>query len=125
MFDSSLQRIREISGMAERQQELAARVARLTPFDGTHQSALPSLAVTRGSVPTVCMPTKYQPCFGIVVQGHKRALLNNEVFQYDALNYLVVSGTLPARGQVLEATPEHPYLSLRLDLDLEEIARLV
>ncbi len=125
MFDSSLQRIREITGMAERQQELSARVARLTPFDGTHQSAFPSLALTRGSVPTVCMPTVYQPCLAVVVQGRKRALLNDEVFHYDALNYLVVSVTLPAMGQVLEATPEHPYLSLRLNLDLEEIARLV
>ncbi|HXH94331.1 MAG TPA: AraC family transcriptional regulator [Thermoanaerobaculia bacterium] len=125
MFDSSLQRIREITGMAERQQDLSARVARLTPFDGTHQSAFPSLTLTRGSVPTVCMPTVYQPCLAVVVQGRKRALLNDEVFHYDALNYLVVSVTLPAMGQVLEATPEHPYLSLRLNLDLEEIARLV
>jgi len=125
MFDSSLQRIREITGMAERQQDLSARVARLTPFDGTHQSAFPSLTLTRGSVPTLCMPTVYQPCLAVVVQGRKRALLNDEVFHYDALNYLVVSVTLPAMGQVLEATPEHPYLSLRLNLDLEEIARLV
>jgi AraC-like DNA-binding protein len=125
MFDSSLQSIRRITALPERQQELAARVARLTPFDGTHQTALPSLALNRGSVPTVCMPTVYQPCLGIVVQGRKRAVLNDEVFTYDPLNYLVVSVTLPARGQVLEATPEHPYLSLRLNLDLEEIARLV
>ena len=111
--------------MAERQQELSARVAQLTPFDGTHQSALPSLALTRGSVPTLCMPTVYQPCLAIVVQGRKRALLNDEVFHYDALNYLVVSVTLPGMGQVLEASPDHPYLSLRLNLDLEEIARLV
>jgi len=125
MFDSSLQRIREITGVAERQQELSARVARLTPFDGSHQSALPSLALTRGSMPTICMPTVYQPCLVIVVQGRKRAVLNDEVFHYDALNYLVVGVTLPALGQVLEATPEQPYLSLRLNLDLEEIARLV
>jgi AraC-like DNA-binding protein len=59
------------------------------------------------------------------VQGRKRAVLNDEVFHYDALNYLVVSVTLPGMGQVLEASPEHPYLSLRLNLDLEEIARLV
>jgi AraC-like DNA-binding protein len=125
MFDSSLQRIREITGISERHQELSARVARLTPFDGTHQSALPSLALTRGSVPTMCMPTIYQPCLAIVVQGRKRAILNDEVFHYDALNYLVVSVTLHGMGQVLEATPEHPYLSLRLNLDLKEIARLV
>ena len=125
MFDNSLQRIREITGLAERHQDLSARVARLTPFDGTHQSALPSLALIRGSVPTVCMPTIYQPCLAIVVQGRKRAILNDEVFHYDALNYLVVSVTLHGMGQVLEATPEHPFLSLRLNLDLEEIARLV
>jgi len=125
MFDSSLQRIREITGLAERHEDLSARVARLTPFDGSHQSALPSLALIRGSAPTVCMPTIYQPCLAVVVQGRKRAILNDEVFHYDALNYLVVSVTLHGMGQVLEATPEHPYLSLRLNLDLEEIARLV
>ena len=125
MFDSSLQQILGIGGISERQQELSARVARLAPFDGAHQTALPCLALNRGSVPTVCMPTVYQPCLGIVVQGRKRAVLNDEVFTYDALNYLVVSVTLPAMGQVLEATPEHPFLSLRLNLDLEEIARLV
>src|ERR1700732_1439224 len=125
MFESSLQRIREFPAAAERQQELSARVARLTPFDGTHQSACSSLALTRGSAPTVCMPTVYQPCLAIVVQGRKRALLNDEVFYYDALNYLVVSVTLPAMGQVLEASAERPYLCLRLNLDLEEIARLL
>jgi AraC-like DNA-binding protein len=125
MIDSSLQRIHETTGIPARQQELSARVARLAPFDGVHQTALPSLALNRGSVPTVCMPTVYQPCLGIVVQGRKRAVLNDEVFTYDALNYLVVSVTLPGMGQVLEASPEHPFLSIRLKLDLEEIARLV
>jgi AraC-like DNA-binding protein len=125
MFDSNLQSPRETAGNLTRQQELTTRVARLAPFDGTHQSALPSLALTRSSVPTLRMPTVYQPCLGIVVQGRKRAVLNDEVFHYDALNYLVVSVTLPGMGQVLDATPEHPYLSLRLNLDLEEIARLV
>jgi AraC-like DNA-binding protein len=125
MFDSNLQGINEAGGTLARQQELSARVARLTPLDGTHQSVLPALSLTRCSGPTVRMPTIYQPCLAIVVQGRKRAVLNDEVFHYDALNYLVVSVTLPGMGQVLEATPEHPFLSLRLNLDLEEIARLV
>src|SRR5277367_2932623 len=125
MFDRSLQKVHEIAPAADAQRDLSNRVARLAPFDGSHQSAVPGLALTRGSVPTMCMPTVYQPCLAIVVQGRKRAVLNDEVFHYDALNYLVVSVTLPGMGQVLEASPEHPYLSLRLNLDLEEIARLV
>jgi AraC-like DNA-binding protein len=111
--------------MTERQQDLAARVARLAPTDGAHQSKFPSLALVRTSVPTVCMPTVYQPSLCVVVQGRKRALLNGEVFHYDALNYLVVSVTLPVLGQVLEASAERPFLGLRLDLDLDEIARLL
>src|SRR5277367_3797418 len=125
MFDRSLQKVHEIAPAADAQRDLSNRVARLTPFDGSHQSAVPSLALTRGSVPTMCMPTVYQPCLAIVVQGRKRALLNDEVFHYDALNYLVVSVTLPAVGQVLEASAERPYLCLRLSLDLKEVARLL
>jgi AraC-like DNA-binding protein len=125
MFDGNLQRTQDLKWIAERQQDLTARVARLAPVDGVHQTAFPSLALSRGSVPTVCMPTVCQPSLGFVVQGRKRALLNDEVFHYDALNYLVVPVTLPMMGQVVEASTDRPYLSLRLHLDLEEIARLL
>ena len=124
MFDGKLQ-TEDLQAIAERQQDLTTRVARLAPVDGTHQSAFPALALNRGSKPTVCMPTVCQPCLGFVVQGRKRALLNDEVFHYDALNYLVVSVTLPMMGQVVEATTDRPFLSLRLELDLDEIARLL
>lgn len=125
MFDRNLQGASERGAIAERQQDLSARVARLAPVDGMHQSVFPSLELIRGSVPTVCMPAVYQPSLAIVVQGRKRALLSDEVFHYDALNYLVVSVTLPVVGQVLEASAERPYLCLRLNLELEEIARLL
>jgi AraC-like DNA-binding protein len=71
------------------------------------------------------MPTVCQPSLGFVVQGRKRSLLNDEVFYYDALNYLVVSVTLPMMGQVVEASVDRPFLGLRLDLDLDAIARLL
>jgi AraC-like DNA-binding protein len=125
MFDSKLHGSHDLKAIAERQQELTARVARLAPVDGVHRAAFPSLTLTRGSVPTACMPTVCQPSLGFVVQGRKRSLLNDEVFYYDALNYLVVSVTLPMMGQVVEATEDRPFLGLRLDLDLDEIARLL
>jgi AraC-like DNA-binding protein len=125
MFDGKLQRTEDLKAIAQLQQDLTARIARLAPVDGTYRAAFPSLALSRGSKPTLCLPTVCQPSLGFVVQGRKRALLNDEVFHYDALNYLVVSVTLPMMGQVVEATADRPFLSLRLDLDLEEIARLL
>src|SRR5258708_29022937 len=125
MFDSKMQRPQDLKAIAERQQDLTARLARLAPVDGAHPTAFPSLTLVRGSVPTACTAPVCQPSLGFAVQGGKRALLQEEVFYYDALNYLVVSVTLPMMGQVLEATSERPFLCLRMDLDLEEIARLL
>jgi AraC-like DNA-binding protein len=108
-----------------RHKELTDRVARLAIQDGVNATDFDALAMMRGSQPSVCMPTVYQPMVCIVVQGRKRALLGEEVFYYDPLNYLVVSVTLPVMGQVLEATPEHPYLCIRLNLDADEIGRML
>lgn len=107
------------------QNELADRIARLTPCDGLHTTALPQLQLVRISAPTPCSPTVYEPRLCIVVQGRKIAMLGDQTYHYDPLNYLVVSMTLPMLGQVIEATPEKPYLCLRLDIDPEQIADLI
>ncbi|QDH70259.1 AraC family transcriptional regulator [Lysobacter alkalisoli] len=108
-----------------RQQELSERIARLVPGDGVHGSAWESLTLIQASTPNDGLPSVYEPCLCVVVQGSKRALVGDRVFHYDPLNYLVVSVTLPAVGQILEASPERPYLCLRLDIDTEEVSRLM
>jgi len=52
-------------------------------------------------------------------------MVGGAVFQYDALNYLVISVTIPTVGQILEATPDKPYLCVRLSLDPREIGGLM
>nr|WP_298727130.1 AraC family transcriptional regulator [uncultured Steroidobacter sp.] len=109
----------------QQQAELAALVMRLTPTDGVHPSAIPALTVIRSSSPSMPTPSLYDPSLCIVVQGKKRAVLGDEIYYYDALNYLTVSVTLPAIGHVIEATPEKPYLCLRLELDARTIGELL
>lgn len=115
----------ELPNLDEQQAELAALVARLTPQEGIHPSAIPALTVIRSNSPSMPTPSVYEPSLCIVVQGRKRAVLGDDVFYYDALNYLTVSVTLPAIGHVLEATPEKPYLCLRLELDARMIGELL
>ncbi len=107
------------------QTELTDRIARLATGDGVVQTALPGLRVARRSAPTPCAPTLHEPGLVVVVQGSKVAIVGNQTYRYNPLNYLVVSMTLPMLGQVTEATPERPYLSLRLDIDLKQIAALI
>lgn len=107
------------------QQELAERLARLAPLDGAHATAIPSLHVMRSSHPKPCTPVLYEPRLCFVAQGSKLASLAGESWRYDPLNYLVVPITLPMIGEIVEATPEHPFLGMRLDLDLEQVSMLM
>lgn len=112
------------SGAAQ-QHELAHRIARIADTDGAHPTAVPRMHVFRCSRPQPCTPVFYEPRLCIVAQGSKLAVLDGETYRYDALNYLVVSMPLPIASQIVDASPERPYLALKLDLDLDEVGALL
>jgi len=107
------------------QAELAARIMRITPQDGPQDTRIAGLTAIRASEPSQPLAAVYEPSLCIVVQGRKRARLADEEYIYDALNYLVVSVTLPIVGQVIEATRERPYLCLRIGVDRKLIGELI
>ncbi|WP_242110609.1 AraC family transcriptional regulator [Luteimonas aquatica] len=107
------------------QAELADRIARLTPADGNHDTPVPKLFAFRSSARGPCTPSVYEPRLVFVAQGTKIVMLAGDTYRYDPLHFLVVSMPLPAASGVIEATPEKPYLALRLDIDLEEITSLL
>ena len=65
------------------------------------------------------------PAFCMIAQGSKEVFLGNTQYQYDPDHYLLVTVGLPITSQVVEASPERPYLSLRLDLDLALLGSMV
>jgi AraC-like DNA-binding protein len=107
------------------QRELAARVSRFATADGVHDTRISGLTTMRASEPSLPLPSVYEPCLCIVVQGRKHARLMDETYVYDPLNYLVVSVTLPVVGQIIEATDERPYLCVRINVDRKVIGELL
>jgi AraC-like DNA-binding protein len=71
------------------------------------------------------MPEIYEPLLGIVVQGKKEVLLNKEIYRYGFSQYLVLSVDLPVSAYVVEATPDQPYLGLKLNLDLVQLCGII
>jgi len=90
--------------------------------DGLNPAALPGLATARADRPTEPTQAVYEPAVCFVVQGAKRTLLADRVFDYRAGDYLVVSADLPVSGHVTEAAPDAPYLCLVLALDPAVVA---
>nr|WP_298139452.1 AraC family transcriptional regulator [uncultured Pseudomonas sp.] len=107
------------------QAELAGRIQRMTDQDGIQNTAIAGLDLFRSSGPTQPVPTLYRPCLCIMAQGSKAVRLGEERYVYDPLNYLVASVTLPVTGQIIDASPQRPYLSLRLEIDPAQISSLI
>ena len=97
--------------------ELASLIARHAPQDGMHDMPVPGLAVIRYGHPTDRVPVLHEPAVCIIAQGAKVVLLGEEAYRYDRASHLVISVDLPLVGQVVEATPERPYLCARVDLE--------
>lgn len=108
-----------------RQAELAERIERFAAEDGIHATAVEGLSLIRVSQPTDPIHAVHRPALCIVAQGRKQVMLADEVYLYDAAQYLVVTVDLPIVGQVIQASKKAPYLCLRLDLEPAEIGALL
>jgi AraC-like DNA-binding protein len=111
--------------VSNRHSELASLIGRNIDADGMRATAIPRLFLMRASQLTEPLPTVYEPALCIIAQGRKQVMLADEIYFYGPEQCLVISVDLHAVGQVIEATPAEPYLSLRLDLDPAQLSALM
>jgi AraC-like DNA-binding protein len=109
------QAAREAQLLQANREELVERIGRAIPEDGTVQPLL-GLHLVRCSEPLVPVHGVLEPSVCVIAQGSKQVLLGESRYQYDPSHYLLATIELPSVGQVLSASKERPYLSLRLEL---------
>jgi len=107
---------RQARRMRADQEELAHRIARAMPRDGTVEPQ-PGLHFRRCSRPTERLHGFYEPAFCVIAQGSKELVLGGDRFRYDPAHYMISTVELPMIGQVIDASPERPFLGFRLVLD--------
>jgi len=96
-------------------EELVERIGRAVREDGTVQP-LQGLHLSRSSLPLKPLHSVLKPSVCVIAQGSKEVLLGDSRYRYDPSHYLLATVELPRVSQVLEASKERPYLSLRLEL---------
>jgi AraC-like DNA-binding protein len=111
--------------MEQALQQLALLIHRHAPSNGMHQTAVPSLALMHATQLSEPLEAVYKPSICVVAQGAKTATLADETYRYDPSTYLVTSVELPIIGKIIEASPETPYLSLKLSFDADVILDIV
>ncbi|BCH32042.1 AraC family transcriptional regulator [Mesorhizobium sp. L-8-10] len=105
--------------------ELAQIIDQWTEGDGVTPTAVPRLSMARASKITEPMHGMHQPAFCVIAQGRKQVMVGDRVYVYGPSHHLVVTVDVPVVGQVIEASPEEPYLSLKLELDTSIVAELM
>ena len=115
---------RDAQRVTANREELTERIKRTVSEDGAKE-VLSGFFLARSSRPSQSLNTVYQPAFCFIAQGRKRALLGEEVFRYDPGHYLLFTVDLPLIFQIEKATPDEPYLGLRLDLDPSLVASVL
>src|SRR5579863_8219766 len=106
---------REALRVQTNREELVERIERAMRADGTIEP-LRGLHLSRSSFPFKPLHSVLEPSLCVIAQGSKEVLLGDSRYRYDPSQYLLATVELPRVSQVLKASPERPYLALRLEL---------
>ena len=104
---------------------LGKSIARWTDKGGLLVTAISALSLSRRIAPTEPTSYMYEPSICVIAQGAKRVLLGDDMYVLDVHHFLITSVDLPTVVQIIQASREKPYLSLRLKLDQREMAQLM
>jgi len=111
--------------LAARCDRLAQSVLRHAPREGLNLPPVEGVCVYRAHHRQKREPVVYDPCIVIVVQGAKRGYHGRCEFRYDSSTYLTFALPLPIEAEIVEASPERPFLCMAIALDLAEVTDLV
>lgn len=111
--------------LCRKRSEMTGLLDRCTQVDGTHQTLIEPLTLHRLSAPTPPVHGVLKPTFCITAQGGKLTVLGEETYLHDPARYLLLSVDLPLMVQIVEASPEDPYLGFCLDIDPRQIGLLL
>ena len=106
---------REAQRAHANREELVERITRAIRKDGNVQP-LQGLHFVRSSVSLEVLHSVVRPSLCVIAQGSKEVLLGQSRFLYDPAHYLLATIELPWISQIVDASKERPYLSLRLEL---------
>ncbi|MFE4711037.1 AraC family transcriptional regulator N-terminal domain-containing protein [Paenibacillus sp. NPDC056722] len=105
-------------------EQLTEKLLRLLPEPQKADTALDGLVLLRRDVPTQDESNIYRPVIGLIVQGRKRTIFGNGEMEYGEGEFMVSGVDMPCINSEIEASPQAPFLSLSLPLDLSQIAQL-
>lgn len=105
--------------------ELVRWAEAYAPHDGIHATPIPKLRLIRAAEPSALTHVMYEPAVCLLAQGRKQLRVGDGSVEYDTAHHVVAAHHIPVSGQILDASPQRPYLCIWIDLDPALLASLL
>ncbi len=92
------------------------------PKEGSNMTALNNVGLSRISHPMKRLPLMYEPAIVMLGQGAKVCCIGDEVYKYNAGEYLIVFLPMPLEVTVVDVSPAHPALMIGFRVNLSRLA---
>ena len=86
--------------------------------EGLFPTQMDSVHIIRTFEQRMPMRQVYKPSLCVVLQGAKEIEFGDQSLRYGVMECLVVGLDLPASGRVVQASADHPYVGITIELDL-------
>lgn len=106
------------------QNRIIELIKQLAPREGFTLTRLDDVKLMRWNHSMPRRPVLYEPSIVIVCQGHKVGYLGNQVYHYNASQFLVLSVPLPFESETI-ATIEEPLLAISIRINLPVLSELI
>lgn len=106
------------------QQAIIETLDKLVPTEGYADSVLPEVKLFRAQFNVPTMPTIYDQCLCMAVQGSKITRTMDRTLEYDPNNYVVVPTIMSFECEVVYSK-EEPFLGLAIELDFSVVQEIM
>lgn len=103
-------------------ERLVSLMEQHAPEEGIHETGIADFGTIRMSAPHAKMRTFYEPVLLIVGQGKKYCYVGDQKYDYSVGKMLVMFLPMPVQTEIIEATPDKPFLAAGMKIDLGRLA---
>jgi AraC-like DNA-binding protein len=104
---------------------LKDKLAQLAKNEGLNDIGIEGIELYKLSTPYPKIKAVLAPAICIIAQGSKNLHLGEQTFFYDENTYLLGTVKVPVESELIDASPEHPYLGMIIYLDASIISELL
>lgn len=89
--------------------------------EGLNNTNIPFVRIFKSSSSSEILQSVYEPSLFLILQGSKKVMVGDKIFEYDSSSYFISSTHLAVSGKTVKASENEPFISLQIVFNQDDI----